>query len=167
MTVYNNCNITSNNNIIGWTAGPPFTSSFQDVFTHPCDRTDQAYVVPNSGLNNCATVVGAYVICTPPSGFTGTTSHQVEYRAINSISGDLWDDQSSTVYNGVVSGSGTPGTTVATLAACCDVIDLRNMLPSSGDWIVRYRNIYSTSCQQISGTGSTWTGVWHQEIWNL
>ena len=166
-TIYNDCAITNNNTIVGYTFGATYTNQ-NDIFTHPCDRTDQAWINPNTGYNNCTTIVGAYVSCTPPFGFIGTTQHQVEYRAVDNNSSDIWDDQTSSVKLGIVSGSGNPGTPSATMYSCCDVLDLRDMLPNSGKWLVRYRNIYSTVCTFISGTPpQNWGGNYVTELWNL
>ncbi|MBK6937857.1 MAG: hypothetical protein IPH18_13940 [Chitinophagaceae bacterium] len=178
LTIYNNCSVTGNINAVGYTDGCPGPSSMGDVFTHPCDRVDQAFVNPNNGPNNCATIAGAYVVCTPPSGFTGTDEHQVEYRPVTNTSSDLWENQENDPYNqnysevqlGKIPGTGDPGTSSRTLNSYTDVLYLREMTPNSGKWIVRYRNIYNSGCSNIYTAPpppQTWGGNWHQEIWNL
>ncbi len=173
LTIYNDCVKTNYINIVTWVNGPPYSTSFEDVFSHPCNRTDQAFVV--IGGSPYAQIAGAYIICSPPSGFIGTTEHQVEYRPVTNPSSDLWNDQPnsgmtiSPIYFGIIPGTGTPGTPSQTMDACCDVLNLSNMTASSGKWIVRYRNIYGTTyCNFISGTPPViWSGVWHEEMWNL
>lgn len=165
LNLYNDCAITNYNNTIGFTQGVTYTNA--DVFTHPCDRTDQAYINPNSGPNNCTTIAGAYIGCSPPSGFTGTNEHQVEYRLRTNSSSNLWDDQpiiNSTIYNGTFSSSGS--SQVATMAACCDVLYLFNMTPSSGTWLVRYRNRH-TGCTPTITLNSNWGGNYVTEVWTL
>ena len=163
-TIYNNCTITNYNLVVGWTGGPPGVSSFYDIFTHPCDRTDQAFINPETGQNNCATIAGAYVLCTPPTGFTPIDLHQAEYRAVNNSSSNEWVDQTSTVYRGIVAATGLPATT---LNPYTDVLYLLNMTPNTGKWLVRYRNIYSTTCVSFGAPPQTWSGNWIQELWDL
>jgi hypothetical protein len=159
-TIYNDCAITNYNTMVGYTFGATYTNQ-NDVFTHPCDRTDQAWVTLNTGPNNCATILGAYVICTPPSGFTGADEHHVQYRAVKHFTSKLWDDQSSSINSGIDPGTNLPS---ATLYSCCDVLYLTNMVPSSGQWLVRYRNKHS-GC---NGTGSgDWGTNYVTEYFNL
>lgn len=170
-TIYNDCAITNNNTIIGYTFGGTYTNQ-NDVFTHPCDRTDQAWVNPPSVNQTYATVLGAYNICTPPSGFTGTTHHEVEYRAVDHATSILWDDQSSQVHGGVIPGNTTPEEHVIT--SCCGIVNLLGMTLHSGKWLVRYRNRHSgSSCSTASSTfGDNWNNAsgnnnYVTEYWHL
>jgi hypothetical protein len=165
LNLFNDCAVTNYNNTIGFTHGVTYNSA--DVFTHPCDRTDQAYITTGTGINSCTNVVGAYNLCTPPSGFTGTDYHQVEYRAVTSGSSNLWDDQTSDPKYGKITGSGTPGTDAVLMDACCDVIDLRDMVPSSGTWLVRYRNRHITGCSVAGSLGGNWGSNYITEVFNL
>jgi hypothetical protein len=166
LTVYNDCSLTSNTTVIGWSGAPPYSTSSADVFTGPCDRTDQAWVNPYSGPNNCATIAGAYVVCAPPFGFQDTDAHQIEYREIDNGLSFEWDQQTSTVFNGHVPASGTPGTYTNVLNAWTDVLELEEM--KTGDWMVRYRNRYNPGCNWSGSDlnlNVTWNGPWHLEIW--
>jgi hypothetical protein len=168
-TIYNNCALTSNNTVVGYTTGVPYTNVY-DVFTVPCDRTDQAFVNPNTGPNSEATIAGAYSICSPPSGFTGTTDHQIEYRLRTNGSSNLWDDQSSTVYWGSTGSSATP--TASTMNSSAGLLYLHYMTPSSGTWLVRYRNRHSGCTPTISGTNDNWNNTsgnnnYVTEVWPL
>jgi hypothetical protein len=152
-TIYNDCSITNNNTIVSYTFGATYTNQ-NDVFTHPCDRTDQAWVNPNTGPNNMATILGAYNICTPPSGFTGTANHQVEYRAVTHSTSLFWDDQTSNVYWGSTTGSSY--SPVATMNSQTGILFLNYMLPNSGDWLVRYRNRHTSCAPTINVTNENW-----------
>ena len=169
-TIYNDCAITNNNTIVGYTFGATYTNQ-TDVFTHPCDRTDQAWVNPNTGPNNQATILGAYNICTPPSGFTGTSNHQVEYRLVDHSTSLLWDDQSSTVYWGSTTGSSY--SPVPTMNSLTGILFLYYMTPNSGDWLVRYRNIHSGCTPGSYSNNSNWDDIntgfrnWVTEYWPL
>lgn len=164
LNLYNNCSLTSYVNVVGFTSTTPGPSSIMDPFTHPCDRVDKAFVNPNSGPNNCATIAGGYVACTFPSGFTPITNHEVEYRQVTSGSSLNWDDQTSTPHGGLVPGGGN--NEVSVLGPWSGVLNFVHMTSSSGSWIVRFRNIY-TGCSSTYGIGNTWYGNWHQEVWTL
>jgi hypothetical protein len=152
-TVYNNCIKTSYNNVVAYTTGPTFTG-FSDAFTAVCDRIDLPFFSHGTGFNNCTSVVGAYNLCSPATGITGTDQHQVEYRVRN-VGSDLWDDQTSTIRIPIVAGSGNPGTTATVFDACCDVVELRSAVTSSGTWLVRIRNI-QTMGGICDNSGATW-----------
>ena len=166
LTVYNDCSLTNNTTTIGCTGATPYSTSSADVFSSPCDRTDQAWVNPYTGSNNCATISGAYVICTPPSGFSATDEHQIEYREMDNLLSFEWNDQTTTIYQGRIPGSGSPGTFINVLNSYSGVLELTNMI--TGDWLVRYRNKNDPGCNW-SGTelnlGATWNSPWHLEIW--
>ena len=105
----NNCSLTYNLVSSGYTNGPTFS---QDGYL-PCNRIDKAYVNPNTGPNNCATVAGNYIICSPPFFLTPIDYHQVEYRPVTSGSSLLWDNQpNSTVYYGIIPGTSSPSATL-------------------------------------------------------
>ncbi len=173
LNLYNNCSLTSNVNVVGFTGTFPGPSSILDPFTHPCDRVDKAFVNPPGGGTSYATIAGGYVVCSPPSGFTAITNHQVEYRPVTNTSSDLWEDQpisggsASIIYLGIIPGTGTPGITSQTMNPWSDVLNLTNMTSSSGKWIVRYRNIYTSGCSSTYSPNAAWSGNWRQEIWNL
>lgn len=171
-TIYNNCPITNYNTTVGYTFGATYTNQ-TDVFTHPCDRTDQAFVNPPSGSQTYATVAGAYSFCTPPSGFTGTTDHQVEYRAVTHATSILWDDQTSTPHGGVLPGTTTPEVPVIT--SCCGFLNFLQMTLHSGKWLVRYRNRHSGCTPNAPNPppiGGNWDNAsgnnnYVTEYWNL
>lgn len=171
-TIYNNCPITNYNLTVGYTFGATYTNQ-NDVFTHPCDRTDQAWVnPPSSGNQTYANVTGAYTLCTPPSGFTGTTHHQVEYRAVTSSTSILWDDQTSAPHGGVAVGTTSPEIPVID-AYGGTVINCLLMTLHSGKWLIRYRNRYTGCAPNNPGIGDSWidpnTGRsnYVTEYWNL
>lgn len=167
VVIYNDCSKTNYSIGAGYTQGLTYTNT-SNVFTLPCDRIDQAFITLGTGINSCANVVGAYNLCTPPSGYPWVNEHQVEYRPVDNTSSDLWEDQSnsSVIQYGIVSGSGTPGTQAITMDACCDVIDLRDMKPNSGKWLVRYRNRH-TGCSTPGSLGALWPGNYVTEVFNL
>jgi hypothetical protein len=167
-TVYNDCDITNYSTIVGYTQGFNYTNQ-NDVFTHPCDRTDQAWVNPPSVNQTYATVAGAYSLCTPPFGFTGTTDHQVAYRAVDHSTSILWDDQTSTPHGGVV-----PNTTteIGVIASCCGFLNFLGMTLHSGKWLVRYRNRHSGCSPNITGFNDNWNNGsgnnnYITEYWNF
>lgn len=168
-TVYNDCDKTNYNNVVGWTLGQTYTNA-TDVFSAPCDRTEHAYVNPPGGGNNYSVILGAYSLCLPPSGFTGTSDHQVEYRLVNNGSSNLWDDQSSTVYWGFPTLTATQD--VPTMSSYTGVLFLLNMTSSSGTWLVRYRNRHSGCDPTINGKNDNWNdgngnNNYVTEIWAL
>jgi hypothetical protein len=118
----------------------------------------------------CATGGGAYLLCSSyPSGFTLTTSQQVEYRIRDNAGSYAWDDQKSPVYNGVYPGTNNPAPTINPTT---DVVAFSNMYQgypgSSLGWLVRYRNVYpSDGCNTISGLpNQLWTpGTYNTEYW--
>lgn len=155
--------------LIGYLSATSYVSapSFNQNAYLPCNRIEKAYVNPNTGPSNCATVAGNYVICSYPGGsFTPIDYHQVEYRAVTHSTSRAWGDQNQTVYYGIIPGTSTPS---AILNPSTGVLNLVNMLPSSGLWLVRYRNVNTTTCGVISGPGGTWpnTALWILELWNL
>lgn len=162
---YDDCDLTNNNYLTSWIQAAVYPGS--GTYALPCSRIDKVWVNPSIGTTSsqCATAGGAYVTCPSyPSGFTPTTSQQVEYRKRDNTTSFNWVDQSSTVYNGETS----PGTTVsATVSSCCGVLSLRNMYQgqSTYGWLVRYRNVY-TGCAVITPINSTWTlGTYITEYW--
>lgn len=171
LNLYNNCSLVNNLNVVGWTSGPPSPNSMLDVFTHPCDRIDQAFILPAGPSQTYTIVAGSYVVCSPPSGFTGTTHNEVEYRPVTHLTSKLWNDQpisTSPIKSGIVTGSGTPGTPARTIASCCGLIDLRDMVDNSGEWLVRYRNRHTSGCSSLTlNVGDAWPEPWFVEYWNL
>jgi hypothetical protein len=137
--------------------------------TAPCDRTEKVWINPNSGPSNCCTAGGAYTICTPPSGLTLIDDHQLEYRQVNSVYGNLgWEEQTSTIYYGYCFNTSL---TQATIPPSSGISYLTLMIPSSGPWLVRYRNIKGSTCPLIGnlytpGT-NLWAGNWVVEYWPL
>lgn len=167
LNLYNNCSLVNNINVVGWTSGPPSPNSMLDVFTHPCDRIDQAFILPAGPSQTYTTVAGSYVVCSPPSGFTGTTYNQVEYRQVTPLTNGgslLWSAQTSDPHNGVAVGTTSPE--VALLSSCCSVFNLLLMTDNSGEWLVRYRNRHS-GCSSAGSLGGTWLEPWFTEYWNL
>ncbi|HWR33987.1 MAG TPA: hypothetical protein VN451_10685 [Chitinophagaceae bacterium] len=172
-TIYNDCDITNNSTIVGYTFGATYTNQ-NDVFTHPCDRTDQAFINPPSVNQTYANVTGAYTSCTPPNGYTGTTDHQVEYRAVDHQTSILWDDQNSTPHGGVAAGTTSPEISVIDAYGGI-VINCLLMTVHSGKWLVRYRNRY-TGCAPnapnpppigVSWDNASGNNNYVTEYWNL
>lgn len=144
----NNCRLTSNIVSSGYVNGPTFS---QDGYL-PCNRIDKVYVNLNTGPSNCATATGNYVICSYPGGsFSPINYHEVEYRIVTSGSSLLWDNQTSTVFWGEPTGTSTPD---EKLNPSTGVSNLVNMTPSSGTWLVRYKNIKTSVCNLIYSGGT-------------
>ena len=144
LRLYNDCSIT------GYVTTPSeviVPESYLILLNEPCERVDQAYILPPGGGSTYATVTGNYVICSyPSSNFTPITYHEVEYRAVTSGSSDEWDDQTSTVHWGVPIGSGSESPVVNPSTGVSNLI---GMTASSGDWLVRYRNVKTSVCDII------------------
>ncbi len=175
LSLYNNCSLVGNLVSTGYVAAPDINL----VADQPCYRIDKIYVTPNNGPSNCATITGNYNICFYPSGFTPIDYHQVEYRLVNNGSGSLqWADQTSSVHWGEPTGTNTE---VTTLSPYTGTSDLVLMVPSSGTWLVRYRNVKTSYCDLIyDGTnsnpspgpvnaGGDWgfASLWVTEVWPL
>ncbi len=135
--------------LLGYTASSGYVSapSFSQDPYLPCNRIDKMYVNPNTGPSNCATAAGNYILCSPPSGLNVIDYHQVEYRAVNHSTSFLWDDQTSSVYWGQPTGTGTGD---PALNPSTGVSNLVQMTPSSGTWLVRYRNVKTSVCDIIN-----------------
>lgn len=165
---YNNCDLTGNNYLTSWVSAAVFPNG-SGTYALPCSRIDKVWVNPSTGTSSsqCATAAGAYITCPSyPSGFTTTTSQQVEYRIRDNSSSYRWTDQSpsSTVYNGTPVGTGS---TSPIVSACCGVLNLDHIYQgaSTYGWLVRYRNVY-TGCATITPINSTWTlGTYITEYW--
>lgn len=166
----NNCRLVYNLVSSGYQNGPTFS---QDGYL-PCNRIDKVYINPNTGPSNCATVAGNYILCSPPGGsFSVIDYHQVEYRPVTSGTSLLWDDQvtGSPVNWGVPTGTSTGD---PALDPYTGVSNLINMTPSTGLWLVRYRNVKTSVCDIISGLpfgspGAPWgnEALWITEVWSL
>jgi hypothetical protein len=163
LSLANDCALIGYLSATGYVNAPSFNQSAY----LPCNRIDKAYVVPNTGHNNCATVTGNYVICSYPGGsFSPIDYHQVEYRAVTHSTSRAWGDQNGTIRYGEPTGTTSQ---VATVDPYTGVSDLEEMLPSTGLWLVRYRNVNTTTCDVIAGPGGTWinTALWILELWDL
>ncbi len=174
LNLYNNCALVGNLITTGdVTAADAFLQA-----ELPCYRIDRAYVNPPGGGTSYSTITGGYALCTNPSGFTAIDKHQVEYRLVNNSSGSLqWTDQTSVVYWGETVFTNTYVETVGPYG----VIDLANMTSSSGTWLVRYRNIKTSNCDEIydgtnsnpspgpANAGGDWgnSAFWFTEVWVL
>ncbi len=174
LNLYNNCALVGN--LI--TTGDVAAADAYLQAELECYRVDKAYVNPPGGGSTYATIAGGYILCTNPSGFAPIDKHQVEYRLVNNGSGSLqWNDQSSVVYWGEILFTSTPIETVSPY----DVIDLANMTSSSGTWLVRYRNIKTSNCDEIysnngnpsppgpANANGNWgnSAFWFTEVWVL
>lgn len=135
----------------------------------PCERTDKVWFNPN-GPNNCITATGNYAVCFYATGMTPIDYHQLEYRQVTAANGsEEWEDQNSTIHWSEPSGTTTE---VALIDPYTGVSNLTSMTPASGNWLVRYRNIYGTLCIQIGNTQNPsspniWYGYWVTEIFSL
>ena len=156
-------------NVNSGTIGAPALSNNSYL---PCNRVDKVFVVPNTGPSNCATAAGCYILCTNPGGFAPINYHEVEYRKVTSGNSLLWDDQisGSTIHWGEPTGTSTESPTINPYTGVSNLI---YMTPSSGTWLVRYRNVKTSICDIIYGPGSTPGGnwgsnfTWVTEIWAL
>ena len=174
LSLYNNCALVGNLITTGdVTAADAYLQAELE-----CYRVDRAYVNPPGGGTSYSTIAGGYSLCTNPFGFLSIDKHQVEYRAVNNGSGSLqWNDQTSVVYWGETLLTNTYIETVSPY----NVIDLANMTSNSGTWLVRYRNIKTSYCDEIyDGTnsnpspgpinaGGDWgnSAFWFTEVWVL
>ena len=153
----------------GLTAAPVIT----DELDLPCERIDKVWVTEDTGPNSCSQATGNYSICSYPSGLSPIDYHEVEYRLVTSGTSLLWDDQvsGSTVHWGEPFNSNTD---TATLNPSTGTYDLVNMTPTSGIWLVRYRNVKTSVCDAIYGPGfpptpnGDWgnTALWIVEVWD-
>ncbi len=165
--IYTDCTSLAPNYVTQWTQATVFQSS--NTYALPCSRIDKLWINPSTGtaLSQCATVAGAYVTCpAPPANFVRTTSQQVEYRKRNTAS-YVWTAQTSTVYNGENSFT-VPVSYPPILNASTGFLYLREMRQgqSATGWLVRYRNVYSTTCTVITPINSTWVaGTYATEYW--
>ena len=163
LNLYNNCslvgNLVNSGNVSSTLAGK----------TAPCDRTDKVYVA-GGGPNNCMVVGSSYLTCNPPSGLVLTDLNQVEYRQQDNASTTAWESQGSAINYGQIPFTLT---FTASMNAANGFLNLLNMLPGSGTWIVRYRNIKNPTCiligdQIVPPTSSlVWPGNWVTEVWPL
>ena len=166
LSLSNDCALIGNLLATGYVSAPTFN---QNAYL-PCNRIEKAYVNPNTGPSNCATVAGNYILCSPPSGLTPIDLHQVEYRQVTSTTGSLqWGGQISTVHWGVI-----PNTTTQwpTMSPYTGVLNLINMLNGSGTWLVRYRNVKTGTCNVIDPSGppnGDWgnPALWVTTVWYL
>lgn len=164
LTLYNDCGILSN--LITTST----VSTTLSNMTAPRDRTEKVWINQNSGPANCCTAAGDYITsCTPPGG-VAIDNHQIEYRAVTTTNNHFgWEEQTSTVYYGY---SLATSSYYATIDPSTGISYLDQMVPSTGFWLVRYRNIKGTTCQRIGSATSpyplqTWPGNWAVEVWNL
>jgi hypothetical protein len=79
-----------------------------------------------------------------------------------------WDDQSSTVFWGELSTTSTPSPTMTPGG----VLNLVYMTSGSGLWLIRFRNVKTSTCGTINPTGpanGTWPdpSLWMTQQWNL
>jgi hypothetical protein len=171
LNLYNNCPLVGNFVSFGG-----LTSTLAGMMA-PCDRTDNVWT-NTGGPNNCIIAAANYITVTPPTGWATPDLQQLEYRAINNSSYVAWEAQNSPIYYGQVP-FGTPGYT-ATFSSFSGFVELRNMIPGSGSWIVRFRNIKSPTCNLIGSNtvpppgpysppynGLNWPGNWAYRIFNL
>jgi hypothetical protein len=165
LDLYNDCSLVGNFVTIGG-----FTSTLAGMMA-ACDRTDNVWT-PGGGPGGCIIAAGNYITIPPPSGWAYPDLHQLEYRAINNANYIAWEAQSSTIYYGQPPSSSSY---TATFSSTLGFVELRNMVPSSGNWIVRFRNIKSPTCVSIPATPPTtppfpsndWPGNWAYRIFNL
>lgn len=171
LDLYNDCSLVGNFVTIGG-----FTSTLAGMMA-ACDRTDNVWT-PGGGPGNCIIAAGNYITIPPPSGWDYPSLHQLEYRAINNANGYLaWEAQNSTIYYGQVHNTGAY---TATFSSTGGFVELINMIPSSGNWIVRFRNIKDPTCILIGSqtvppagpyfppyNGPNWPGNWAYRIFNL
>ena len=116
------------------------TTSVNSLNTQPCKRTDKVWTNPGSGPAGELTAIGTFSICTPPSGYTVSTNHELEFRLKNNGSSDSWESQTSTV----LPGNSSSGTQSPTFGTYTGYVYLPGTTSGSGTWLVRYRN--SNSC---------------------
>ncbi|MBP6022592.1 hypothetical protein [Ferruginibacter sp.] len=157
VSLENDCALVGNVVASGYVSAPAFS---QNAYL-PCNRVDMVYAY--SGIT---TVLGnTTAICTHPSGFTYTDYHQLEYRQVVAASGSLkWEDQidifgnPSSINWGIPLGGSTPSATFLPN----DGVTLANITSGSGAWLVRYRNVKTGSCNEITPIGSIWPtpGLW-------
>jgi hypothetical protein len=167
LSLANDCALIGYLSATGYVSAPSFNQSAY----LPCNRIDKVYVNQYAGPSSCATASGNYLICSYPGGsFSPVDYHEVEYRLVTSGSSLKWDDQTSTVFWGEPTGTNTPD---EKLNPSTGVSDLVNMTPSSGTWLVRYKNIKTSVCDLIYGPGTpgtpngNWgnTALWIVEVW--
>jgi len=174
------CSLVGNFVSTGDVTGPTFSQN-EDL---PCNRIDKVYIFPAAtGVQAYTTALGnTTAICTHPTGFAHPDYHQLEYRQINS-GGYNWDDQTSVVYWGIPNYFFS--STYLPNFAPNDVEKLDQMTVASGQWIIRYRNVKTSTCDIIynsgsspdianpspgpSGAGGIWgtPSLWYTEIVNL
>jgi hypothetical protein len=169
----NSCALTNYVVASGYVAAPAFS---QNAYL-PCNRVDKVYISPASSAGSAqTTVLGNSVgTCNNPSGFITITNHQLEYRKVTSTTGSLlWTDQSGTVYGTAAVFNGSQSLNLAPNGFGY----LSYMLPNTGKWIVRYRNVYIPgNCLNILGLqtfpgvnqgNGTWlnTALWVTEMYN-
>ena len=119
------------------------TTSVSSLNTQPCLRTDKVWINPGTGPFGEMTALGTFAVCTPPSGYTVTTNHNLEFRLKNNGSSDSWESQSSTPYS------------VSPFNTYTGIVYLTGTTSGSGTWLVRYRN--DNSCSP--------TAPWFVEKW--
>lgn len=162
LSLANDCSLIGNLSATSYVGGPSFN---QNAYL-PCNRIDKVYVIPAPPPPGAqyATATGNYTLCSPPSGLTPIDLHQLEYREVTHSTSLAWGDQSNTVYLGQI-----PFTTTQwpTFSPYGGVLNLINMLNGSGKWLVRYRNVNTSSCNTITPINSNWFNNWITEVWTL
>lgn len=156
----NNCNLTFNLVSSAYVNGPSFSQNGY----FPCNRIDKVYINPY----NPVVLMNAAGICTHPSGFTYSDYQQFEYRKVTVTGDDNWVDQTSPIrwaayyYGPGNIGSETPAFTPSESAY------LTYITASSGQWLFRYRNVLTGSCNVISAgsPGGNWgnPALWFTEV---
>jgi hypothetical protein len=120
----------------------------------PCNRIDKMYVFSTLQVPGpYATALGNSNTCAYPTsgGFVPIDYHQLEYRlktSLKPIDFD-WNNQTSPIYWGILYGTSTPSPTITGGGS----FNLVNMTPGSGKWLVRYRNVKTSTCDVIQNNG--------------
>ena len=154
----NDCSIVGNVVTSGHVSAP--ATSLNSYL--PCNRVDQVYINPPAGGTTYTTASGNYITCSYPGGsFVPIDYHQLEYRLRDSINNDF-EHQGSTIYNAVPVGSSIADPKIDPYTG---VSYLVQMTHSSGIWLVRYRNVKTSTCPVITILGWGSMETWVTETW--
>ena len=182
VSLENDCALVGNVVLSGYVSAPAFS---QNAYL-PCNRIDKMYVYSTIQLPGPnATALGNYQFTCPyptTDGFVPIDFHQLEYRRVNATNGSLkWDDQingspasQNAIYWGVPTSTSTSNPTITGGGG----FNLTAMTPGTGKWLVRYRNVKTSTCNTFlnsSGSnssspdpqaGAVWgnTALWVTEV---